>query len=247
MNGNSQHFGGFYSFSRYAFWLITLNFLFIVSNIIALLAFMVFIPSISNALFYFLSLIPTGAACSTTFYLLSLSPDQTDKSLIKTFMKVYRRNFVDVSKVWLPILIVFFLFIIDIQYFQQEYTVFNQAMNGLFLVLLVLLSIFSLYALMITAHFHFRVRDVYRLAVYYMFTKIKVTTGNMAIGFLTLVGMFFISDFIILFIASLVAWFLTINSAPVLEDIKNHFMEKKAINGDEPEVEKGIKTLSSEV
>lgn len=228
MNGSQYEMGGFYQFSKYTSWLLLLNFLFIASNLLAFLVFILFIPTISNTIFYFLALIPTGAAVSTLCYCLSISPDHTNISVVQQFIQIYRRNFIDVLKVWLPILGLFFIFIIDIQYFQQELTVFGQIMNGLFLVLLLLLTVFALYCLLIVVHFNFRVRDVYRLAVYYMFTRIKITTGNIGIGFLTLTGMFFISDFIILFTASLVAWFITMNSSPVLEDIRANFIKEQA-------------------
>src|SRR5699024_11817930 len=134
-------------------------------------------------------------------------------------------------KIWIPFLILFIILVIDIQYFNQNPTVFYQILNGILLVGLLLLTISTFYTIVITTHYKFRIRDVYRLAVYYMFTRIKVTTGNIGILFLTIVIMFFTSDFIILFISSLVAWFMMLNTKAILNDVKISFIKDENNKG----------------
>ncbi|MGP4041434.1 YesL family protein [Gracilibacillus sp. D59] len=217
--------GGFYRFSNYVYWLLILNFLFVITNILLFAAFILLIPSISNAILYYIAIIPSGPAFAALLHSLSVLARNNEVAPVEEFFKAYKTNFWDVLKVWLPIITGFFILIIDIQYFNQNPTVLYQILNGIFLVILFVMVIFAFYALVITTHYKFRLRDIYRLSLYYFFTWIKRTTGNMGILFLTIVLMFFTSDFIILFISSLVAWLLILNTKPIIQDIKTSFVK----------------------
>lgn len=222
--------GGFYRFSNYVYSLLILNFLFIITNILCFAALILLIPTISNAILYYIAFIPAGPAIAALFHSLSILGRHKEITPIKTFFSAYKDNFTDVLKVWIPIITLFFILIIDIQYFNQNPTVFNQVLNGIFLVALILLVLFTIYVLIITTHYEFRIRDIYRLSVYYLFTWLKRTTGNLAILFLTIVVMFLISDFIILFTSSLVAWFIILNSKSVIQDVKFSFVKNSKEN-----------------
>lgn len=203
-----------------------LDFLFLTSNLLFFAVFVFFIPSISNAIYFFVALIPAGPAFAALCHTLSKLNREKEVAPFFDFFHAYKTNFTDVLKVWMPILVVFFILVIDIQYFNQNPTILNQVLNGIFLIALFIIAIFSFYALIITTHFKFRIRDIYRLSAYYIFMRLKITTGNMGIVFLTIVLMFFTSDFIILFISSLVAWILMINSNQILDDVKDRFVRK---------------------
>ncbi|UOQ85111.1 DUF624 domain-containing protein [Gracilibacillus salinarum] len=217
--------GGFFRFSYYVYQLLILNLLFVLTNILLFAALIILIPSISNALLYYIAFIPTGPSLAALFHSLSSVMKENGHSFVKDFLSAYKNNFVDVLKVWVPIITVFFILLIDIQYFNQNPTLINQVLNGIFIVLLLLLVLLSIYSLMITTHYTFRLRDTYRLSIFYMLTWIKRSTGNIAILFLTVVFMFFTSDFIILFISSLVAWFLVLNTLPVIHDVGTSFVK----------------------
>ncbi|WP_058306629.1 YesL family protein [Gracilibacillus massiliensis] len=219
--------GGFYRFSNYVYCLLILNFIFVFTNLLSFAALILLIPTISNAILYYIALIPTGPAIAALLHSLSILARQQEMTPVSTFLSAYKSNFKDVLKVWFPILTVFFVLVIDIQYFNQNPTVFNQILNGIFLVVLFLLVIFSIYTLIITTHYKFRIRDIYRLSLYYIFTWIKRTTGNIAILFLTVVVMFFTSDFIIIFLSSLVAWFIILNTKPIIQDVKISFVKNE--------------------
>jgi len=221
--------GGFFRFSNYVYWLLILNILFVITNIILFAALIALIPTISNAILYYLAFIPTGPALAALFHSLSVLARKKDVSPVQTFFTAYKENFKDSLKVWIPIITVFFILLIDIQYFNQQPTFFNQILNGVFLVAIFLLVIFSIYVLAITTHYTFRLRDIYRLSGYYLLTWIKRTTGNIGILFLTVVLMFFTSDFIIIFICSLVAWLLMLNTKPIIQDVKLRFVKSETV------------------
>ncbi|GAE91991.1 hypothetical protein JCM21714_965 [Gracilibacillus boraciitolerans JCM 21714] len=183
MNDNQM---GFFRFSNYVYWLIILNILFVVANSILFAALITLIPTISNAILYYIAFIPTGPALAALFHSLRLAKEK-DLSPVQVFWGAYKENYKDVLKVWLPIITVFFILLVDIQYFNQSPTLLNQILNGIFLVAIFMLVIFSIYALVITTHYKFRLRDIYRLSGFYLLTWIKRTTGNIAILFLTVV------------------------------------------------------------
>ncbi|MDC3416902.1 YesL family protein [Aquibacillus salsiterrae] len=226
---NGKQFGeGILSvISNNIYWLALINVYFVACNILFLFFFLTLIPSFSNTVIYFLALIPTGPAVAALFYTLGKLIREKEVSPTKDFFYGYRLNFRDSLKVWLPMLLVIFILVVDIQYFNVEPTTRNQVLAGIFLVVLILLATILNYVFLISANFKFRVRDIYRLSMYYSFTRIKITTGNIGIIVMTLFFMFIISDFMILFVASVVGYFLVLNSRAILEDIKENFVKQE--------------------
>lgn len=226
---NGKEFGqGLFSVvTNHVYWLALLNVYFILSNLVFLFFFITLIPSFSNIILYFLALIPTGPAITALFFTLGKLVHEKEIEPTKDYFKSYKDNFRDTLKVWLPILLVVFILIVDLQYFYAQPSTFNQILAGIFLVALLLIGTFSIYVFSITAQFTFRVRDVYRLSIYYSFKKIKATTGNIGLVILTVFLMNIVSDFILLFLASLVCYFMVMNSKTVMEDIKENFVKEE--------------------
>jgi len=226
---NGKEFGtGFLSIlTNHIYWLGLVNFYFVLCNIVFLFFFISLIPSFSNMFIYFIALIPSGPAITALFSTLSKLVRDKEISPTKDFFHSYKVNFVDTLKVWLPLLLVVFILVVDLYYFNANPSNTNQILAGIFLVVLLLIGTFSIYVFSIHANFAFRVRDIYRLSVYYSFYKIKATTGNIGLVIITFFLMNVISDFIILFIASLLCYAMVLNSNTVLEDIRQNFVKKE--------------------
>lgn len=222
--------GALTTFTNYVYWLMILNFYFILTNIVFLFFFLALEPSFSNIILYFLALIPTGPSISALYYATAKLVKEKEISPTKDFFYGYKINFKDTLKLWLPALLVLLIIIVDLQYFYAKATTFNQVLAGIFFVALVIILILLLYVFPINAQFKFRIRDIYRLSVYYVFKTIRVTTGNIAILFLTAFIMFMTSDFIILFMASLVCYLLTLNNQAAMEDVKLNFVKDNEQN-----------------
>jgi|SRR5690625_1539574 len=230
--GNKREFGegALTTFTNYVYWLMVLNFYFILTNIVFLFFFLALEPSFSNIILYFLALVPTGPSISALYYSTAKLVKEKEISPTKDFFYGYKINFKDTLKLWLPALLALFIIIVDLQYFYAKATTFNQVLTGIFFVALIIIIILLLYVFPINAQFKFRIRDIYRLSVYYVFKTIKVTTGNIAILFLTAFLMYVTSDFIILFIASLVCYILTLNNQAAMEDVKLNFVKDNEQN-----------------
>ncbi|MCR2822872.1 YesL family protein [Lederbergia panacisoli] len=215
--------GIFFVISSYIYWFMLTNIYFIFCNIIFLFAFITLEPVISNIIIIFLTLIPTGPAITALCYVMDKLVREKDISPTKDFFYGYRINFIDTLKVWLPLLAVIFILIIDLQYFNQDSTKINQIMAIVFLVAIGLLICVFLYVFPITAKYKFRIRDTYKLSIYYSFKKVKIATGNIGIIIIALFFTFITTDILLLFIASILSYLLTLNSREVIDDIKMNY------------------------
>ncbi|QDP41420.1 YesL family protein [Radiobacillus deserti] len=211
--------------TNYIYWLALVNVYFIACNLLFLFFFLTLIPSFSNILVYCLALIPTGPAIAALFYTLTKLIREKEISPTKDFFYGYKINFFDSLKNWVPMLVILTIITMDIHYLNADPTTRNQIISGILLVLFVLFGTLSIYVISISANFSFRVRDIYRLSLYYSFTRMKNTTGNVGIVIITLFLMFIVSDFLLLFIASLVAYAIALNNQAILEDVKQNFVK----------------------
>ncbi|WP_404455188.1 YesL family protein [Virgibacillus necropolis] len=225
-NGKEFGQGIFSDVTNHIYWLLLLTIYFVLTNVVFLFFLVTLIPSISNIIIYFLALIPTGPSISALCYSIGKLIREKEISPTKDFFYGYKLNFIDTLKCWLPLLLVISVLVIDLKYFNVQDSVSNQILGGLLLVVLILTLTVSLYVFLINANFNFRIRDIYRLSVFYCFTKVKATIGNIGIVIMTVFVMYVISDFIILFLAGIVCYALMMNSKQVMEDIELNFIKK---------------------
>ncbi|NRG30262.1 hypothetical protein HRF69_24625 [Bacillus circulans] len=68
------------------------------------------------------------------------------------------------------------------------------------------------------------------MSAYYLFIKWKETIGNILILFFTAVATVITNDFLIVFIASLLAWIMVFNSRELLKHIDRNFLKKSPSN-----------------
>ncbi|GIN57035.1 hypothetical protein J8TS2_13540 [Lederbergia ruris] len=209
--------------TNHIYWFMLTNIYFVFCNLIFLIAFMTLEPELSNMILIFIALIPTGPAITALCYVMDKLVREKEISPTRDFFYGYKINFKDTLKVWLPMLAAIFILIIDLQYFYQESTKINQIMAIVFLVGLGFLICILLYVFPITAKFKFRMRDVFKLSFYYSFKKLKITTGNIGILIIALFLMIITTDFLFIFIASVLSYVLTLNSRAVIDDIEENY------------------------
>ena len=231
--GKKKEFGEgiLYTVTNYIYWLLLTNCYFWMANVLLLLAVLTLKPTVSNLALYFLALIPTGPAFSALCYAMEKLVREKSLSPTADFFRGYRVNLKDTMRMWLPMLAILFILVVDIHYYNSEPSTANQMLGAVLSVILLLFVVGSLYAFPINAKFKFRVRDVYRLSVYYSFKKRRATIGNAAIIFITLFVMSVTVDLIILFLASPVGFLLMWNSQEVMHDVKLNFIKRHEMEG----------------
>lgn len=215
--------GILFSISNHIYALLMTNIYFILSNIIFLFFFMTLESTFSNITIYFLALIPTGPSISALFYSIGKLIREKELSPLKDFYYGYKINFKGTLKFWIPLLLVLYILIVDIQYFNTNASTGYSVLSVLFLIGIVFLLVVLLNAFLINAAFFFRTKDVWKLSVYYSFKKLKITFGNIGIVIVTLFLTSITTNFLIIFIASLVCYVFMINSKSLLEDIQVNF------------------------
>jgi uncharacterized membrane protein YesL len=226
-NGREFGEGKIHVFTNYIYWLAQINIYFVLGNIVFLFFIFTLEPVFSNIIIYFIALIPSGPAISALCYSIGKLVREKEVSPTKDFFYGYKLNFKDTLKLWLPMLLVIFILVVDLQYFYAEATVVNQILAIVFLVALIFMLGLALYIFPINVTYKFRTRDIFKLSIYYSFKKKKITFGNIGILIITLFLMHVISDFLLLLISSLVCFAFMLNNQEVMEDIKVNYVDPK--------------------
>jgi uncharacterized membrane protein YesL len=219
--------GILFGVTNHIYALFMTNIYFVLCNIICLFFFMTLEPTFSNITIYFLALIPTGPAITALFYSIGKLIREKELSPLHDFIHGYKINFKDTMKFWLPLLLVLYILIVDIHYFNSNGSTINNVLSVVFLVGIILTMVISMNAFLIIAGFKFRFKDLWKLSVYYSFKKVKITFGNISIVIITLFLISVTSSFLLLFIASLICYAFLLNSKGLLEDIQLKFCDSQ--------------------
>ncbi|MEH7180088.1 DUF624 domain-containing protein [Neobacillus vireti] len=219
--------GTLFDVTNHIYALFMTNVYFVLSNIICLFFFLALEPTFSNITIYFLSLIPTGPAITALFYSIGKLIREKELSPLHDFIHGYKINFKDTMKFWLPLLLVLYILIVDVHYFNSNLSMINNVLSVVFLIGIVLIMILSVNAFLIIAGYKFRLKDIWKLSVYYSFKKVKITFGNISIIIISLFLLSVTSKFLILFIASLICYSFLLNSKGLLEDVKQNFVDSQ--------------------
>jgi uncharacterized membrane protein YesL len=217
--------GILFGVTNHIYALFMTNIYFVLCNIICLFFFITLEPTFSNITIYFLALIPTGPAITALFYSIGKLIREKELSPLHDFIHGYKINFIDTMKFWLPLLLVLYILIVDLHYFNSNASTINSVLSVVFLVGIILTMVISMNAFLIIAGFKFRFKDLWKLSVYYSFKKVKITFGNISIVIITLFLLSVTSSFLLLFIASLICNAFLLNSKGLFEDIQLKFCD----------------------
>ncbi|MER2061060.1 MAG: DUF624 domain-containing protein [Niallia sp.] len=224
--------GILFTFSNYVYWIVLTNIYFVATNALFIFFFMTLTPSFSNIGLYALALIPSGPAISGLLYSMEKLVRTKELSPTADFFYGYRSNLKGTFLIWTIILAVYFVLLIDLQYLRLTVTPINQIIFIVLLVLTLIWTMLSINLLMINSRYTFRIRDLVKLSAYYQFIKFKESIGNVLILFLVAFATVITTDFLIIFIASLIAMFMTFNSRAMLKHIESNFLKKSSSNND---------------
>ncbi|WP_226526817.1 YesL family protein [Metabacillus niabensis] len=225
--------GILYTFTNYVYAFLLTNIYFVLTNGLFIFFFMTLEPSFSNILLYFLALIPTGPAVAALYYSMEKLVRTKELSPTHDFFYGFKKNIKDILSIWFPILLVYFILIVDLQYLRQTPTELNQILSIVIFVLIVLWTMLILNAVAISSRFKFRMRDIWKLSVYYSFMKVKNTVGNMLILFILAFITTITTDFLILFVTSFVFYLLALNTKEMLLDIETNFLKTSSKHTDQ--------------
>ena len=228
MNQNKAFGEGIlYTITNHIYALLMTNIYFVLTNIICLFFFVSLEPVFSNITLYFLALIPTGPAISALIYSIRKLIREKELSPLKDYFHGYKLNFKDTMKFWLPLLLLLYILIVDIHYFNSNPSIVNTILAVIFFIAIILAVVIAMNGFLIVSGYNFRFKDLWKLSIFYSFTKVKITFGNISIVIITLFFLTVTSYFLLLFIGSLICYLFLLNSKGLLEDIQVNFCEPK--------------------
>lgn len=223
---NSQ----FYKILRYGYFFLASNLLFILANLLFLIVFITFPPKLEYSIIYLIALIPLGPALTALFFSMGQLVRTGDLAPVKDFARAYRSNFWLSLKYWLLQLTLSAILFIDAIYFYQRDW---QILAAVFLVLFLLVCLFSLIGFPLIATFEIELKSIYQATVVVIWQyALKQLVNLLTIVALAIIFWAFPSE-LFLFLFSLIAFYVMRHNQNMFEALAEQFSQP-APEGDDP-------------
>ncbi|MCZ2822691.1 hypothetical protein O2V63_20330 [Modestobacter sp. VKM Ac-2977] len=176
----------------------------------------------SNIPLVALAAVPVGPALAAAVFAWRVFDRERDTAPARHFWRGYRLNALDVLRSWVPGLAVLTVLGINLTY--REAVGLPAPLTALQVLLAVGVVLWMLLAVVITALFRFRARDVARLGAHYLGARPLVTLGLLSWLVLCAGIAYFLSDWVLWLLASPLTFQLTRITAPVAGDVTTRFL-----------------------
>jgi hypothetical protein len=202
--------------------LVVVNLLVLLTALPGLVPLVLLAPDASNAPLVALFAVPLGPALSAGLFALHQHRgDLADLRPFNRFWRGYRLNAVGALQVWIPYLIGMAVIAVNLAHPESA------GVPGWWAVLLVLIalvaSLWVVNALVITSLYAFRVRDVARLAAYFLARTKGVTLGTAGILVIAAGITYFTSEAVLALFGSVLADGLLVTSRPLIAVVRTEF------------------------
>lgn len=225
MKGKKEFGDGIlYTISNYIYLFIVLNFNFIFSNLPFIIFIMFLKPVFENVILYFLGILFLGPSFSALLSCIIKYIEKDEINPTKDYWYYYKSNYKDSLCFWVPFCFLLLILSIDIKYFQLSSFKYKMLFNFFFLFLMTALYVLIININIINVKFKFRKIDVIRLGIYYSLYKFKTSICNIILLISAIIAMNVISNFLILFVSSLICYFIVKNTYPIIENISKRFI-----------------------
>ncbi|MCC5895694.1 MAG: DUF624 domain-containing protein [Alkalibacterium sp.] len=198
-------------------------------NLIPLFFFFLFVEAtLANLVWYLIGLIPLGPAIGALLgSTMHVVEDDDFSEPGRDFRKYYRQNVWDTLKIWMPYLIVIYLFSVNINYYFSIAGSQYVLLGYVFALLILILTLYFIPVLLIQIKFSFRYKDLLKLGWYYFFMKLKLTIGNFLIIFILVFLLLAISEWLLLAIPAVLAYIWTLYNYSIVKDVKANFVKEE--------------------
>lgn len=171
-------------------------------------------------------LVPVGPAISAAVFALHDADRAEELTPSRAFWRGYRLGVVDALALWVPYLLA--VTVIGFTLVNFELAGVPEGYGLVLLVLGVVLTVWVLQALLISALFALRTRDVARLSVYYLARLPLVGLGVLAIVIIAIGIVVLTLEPVLVIAAPVLLWMLVRTSAPVIRDVTSNFTTEGA-------------------
>ena len=145
----------------------------------------------------------------------------------KDYFRFYKENFKEAIKIWTPYVLVMTVLGTNVQHYNWGGGAIAAVADFLYIFLMAAATLLVGYMLLISAKYRFKLKDLIRLSAYYAFTWIKTTLAVVAVLFLVLAAVFFLSEYLVLLFAAPLAYILVRYAYPVLANVGEYFVAGK--------------------
>jgi len=209
--------------THYIAFFMAMNFYFLISILPALVWWAMFEPGLLDVIP--LAIMGPGLTamlcCMIKFR--ETNFEKEDLPTAKDFWRFYRQNVLDTLKLWLPYVMLMVILSTNVMHYAGgQVTRLIFTVSGIAGMVLFTLCIINV--LMINAKFSFRVRDLYRLGMFYLFKDVKATVSYGVVCFLMVVVALLVSEILLFLVASILGYLMVHYGQAVLRDIGQTFV-----------------------
>lgn len=219
--------GPFSRGSAAVYWAVVIEALIVLTSLPGLAVFVLLDRSPGNAPLFALAAVPLGPSLGAAVFAwrdwLLTAPGDRDLSPARHFWRGYRSSWRDVLLWWVPTLLVLTVLAVNVAAAGGALGATGGAFALLSLVLAVAALVWAGNALVLSALFAFRTRDVARLSAYYLAAKPLSGLGVLALVVVAAGVAVLATDWLLVLLASPLVALLIRNATPVITDVTARF------------------------
>jgi hypothetical protein len=206
--------------SAVVYWFLVLDVLLILSSAPGLVLLQVIERDASNLPLVALACVPFGPAVAAALFAWRVFATDRDLSPARHFWRGYRLDALDVLRWWVPTLVV--LAVVAVNLTHLTAAGLPPALGVVLGAIALLVVLWSGHALVLSALFAFRTRDVARLGAYFLAAKPLVTLGLVSVLVLA-AAVAYASDWLLVALAAPLTYLYARTAAPVAAAAEERF------------------------
>ncbi|WP_456845954.1 glycosyl transferase [Cellulomonas sp. P5_C6] len=200
--------------SAAVYWFLVVEVLLLLTSAPGLVLVQALDRDASNIPLFALACVPFGPSVAAALFAWRVFARDRDLAPARHFWRGYRLDALDVLRWWVPMLVVLAVIAVNLTHLADAGL---PAPLGIVLAALALLLVlWSGHALVLSALFSFRTRDVARLGAYFVAAKPLVTLGFVSVLVLA-VGVAYLSDWLLVLLAAPLTYLYSRTAAPVVK------------------------------
>ena len=211
--------------SAVVYWFLVVEGLLLLTSAPGLVLVQVLDRDASNVPLFALACLPFGPSVAAALFAWRVFARDRDLSPARHFWRGYRLDALDVLRWWVPTLVLLAVVAVNLTHLSDAGV--PAPVGPLLGVLALLLVLWSGHALVLSALFSFRTRDVARLGAYFVAAKPLVTLGFVSVLVLA-VGVAYLSDWLLVLLAAPLTYLYSRTAGPVVAATEARFTDRPA-------------------
>ena len=202
------------------YWFLVVEVLLLLTSAPGLVLVQVLDRDASNIPLFALACLPFGPSVAAALFAWRVFARDRDLSPARHFWRGYRLDALDVLRWWVPTLVVLAIVAVNLTHLSDAG--FPPVLGVVLGAIAVMLVLWSGHALVLSALFSFRTRDVARLGAYFVAAKPLVTLGFASVLVLA-AGVAYLSDWLLVLLVAPLTYLYARTAAPVVAVAEQRF------------------------